>query len=113
MSKEEDEKVAGVGAGCLIVILSLVVGVFMNGWVGMTLWGWFAVPLGVVPIGLWHAVGLAGLVRLLVGTSRRYEQDKDESLLKMSLSSLAYSVLVPLISLGLGWCTHQLMLANG
>jgi len=40
-----------------------------SGWVLTQLWGWFVVPLGVIPIGIWHAVALWSICSWLSGSS--------------------------------------------
>lgn len=46
----------GIKILCLLALLPSAA--FVGGWTLQTLWLWFVVPLGAVPIGLWHAAGL-------------------------------------------------------
>ena len=59
-------KIGGVLALALTGGLALaVVASVLNGWALMHLWDWFVDPLGVRPIGIAQAIGLAMLVRLV------------------------------------------------
>jgi hypothetical protein len=42
----------------VFVILAIPFSLWLKATVGMSLWGWFVVPLGVPAIGLIHALGL-------------------------------------------------------
>ena len=80
----------------------LLIQIFWGGYVAATLWGWFMVPLGVVAITYWHAVGLGSLLSVYLG-SRGTSSNSDESLGEVLLKGLLLSVIIPLVSLGLGW----------
>lgn len=111
MSVKEDNKEAiADAAGCLIAIAAVVAGSLLTGWAGMTLWGWFVVPLGLPAIGLWHALGLSLLVQL-VTVKRPANRKGDDNDLRYHLGSLFYAVCLPLAALGMGWCANQLMIA--
>ena len=74
---------------------------FFSGWVLAKLWGWFVVPLGVVPITLAWAVGLSVLVGLFrpVPVSRR---DPETPFGTYLLSILINSFLLTLIAWVIG-----------
>jgi hypothetical protein len=52
--------------------------VTLRGYVLMTLWGWFAVPLGARPLLLWHACGvslLAGYLTFQMDTAKELRSE--------------------------------------
>ena len=56
------------------VLLQLLIAMLMlpfNGWVIKLMWGWFIVPLGVMPVTIWHAIGLDALITYLTATIAR------------------------------------------
>lgn len=76
----------------------------LYGWSVSLLWGWFVVPLGVRPIGMWHALGLGYLAsRFTVGPAD-LEDDKTPGWQK-TLASALYSLTLA----GVGWIVHRLM----
>lgn len=58
-----------VALGCLAMLLvvpvMIVASIFIGGFVVQALWEWFAVPLGVPNITMFHAAGIATLVGYL------------------------------------------------
>jgi hypothetical protein len=54
-----------MAAGCGLMLLLMPITVLLNSWALRTLWGWFVVPLGVLPLGTVQAIGVASLVSLL------------------------------------------------
>lgn len=75
------------------------------------LWYWFAVPLGLRPIGFWHAMGLATLT--YVFTARIVELHKpageEKSTKELVADHVAHAILLPVFLLGLGWIYLQAM----
>jgi hypothetical protein len=90
-----------------------VAGVFLNGWVLATLWGWFVVgTFGLPALGVLKAFGLMLLIRFLtvIPDTDRWTNlsklDKDEQM-KRSLVTFLTLALYPLLTLGIGWIVHQ------
>ena len=60
-------------AGVLMYLLSI----FVSGVVLMFMWNWFIVPLGVIKIGIWLAVGISMTIRFFIGLD--LSRDKNNS----------------------------------
>lgn len=73
-------------------------GQFFCSFVFMQCWGWFIVPLGVVSINLWHAIGLLAMSDLF-GFGNTPET-KDERY----MGYLIRGWFVPAIVLAIGFC---------
>lgn len=93
-------------------VLLLIIGVvaivalasIWRGFVLSILWGWFAVPLGLPPIGIAWAIGVATVVGMLAGSYSEDKEDKDDGWKKVIVLFVA-----PLIALGVGWVAHASM----
>ena len=72
-----------------------------SGYVLSILWGWFIVPLGVIPLPLWHASGVAVLAGYL---TKQPNEDK-----RTTTAKLLTIVFTPAVALGLGAIYHALM----
>ena len=81
------------------------INVFWGGFVAATLWGWFAVPLGVPAITFWHAAGLGALLSVFLG-SRGVPLAEKSDAGALQLLAFIYSVFIPLLSLAAGWVAH-------
>jgi hypothetical protein len=75
-----------------------------DGFVLMVLWGWFLIPLGLPAIGLSHAIGLSTLIGLVTHQmpSEGPSSDRTER-------GLLWALVVPAISLFIGWIAKQFM----
>lgn len=86
-------------AGSLFILI-LVMSLVVEGFVISMLWGWYVVPLGVLPINLLHGVGIALLVSVLTFKYQKYE---GFGVLK-ELGMNAYN---SFMCLGLGFLLHS------
>lgn len=81
--KKKEEKLgclAHIGA-LTIILLNIVVFTVLQGYILTSAWGWFIVPLGVVPIGFWHAYGISMTVKLFsIGWGKIEDSKKIESM---------------------------------
>lgn len=89
-------------AGFLSFLVILAVNTFWGGFVAATLWGWFMVPLGVMAISFWHAVGLAALLNVYLG-SRGLPNGENKDVLDVFIEGLVIAALFPLIMLVIGY----------
>jgi len=80
----------------------------LEGWVGLTLWTWFAVPLGAPPMKLGHAMGLLIIVGLakVCPPTRQGARDVAEIVGEM----LGVGFVAPLMALVLGWIVKAVLL---
>ena len=53
----------------------MVAGIFLNALVVLLFWNWFVVPLGLKPLGYWHALGLSLFFSFIRGNT-----DKDREI---------------------------------
>lgn len=118
MSKVQEPAEVLLAGGFLIAFFSTIISVvliplwILNGWVFMTLWGWFAVPLGAPSITLAHGLGIACLVHFLVHTSKAPEPKiNDEYVTKPTTTQQVVFIigcyLKPLFALLVGWILHR------
>ena len=90
----------------VIVLLAALPLALLKGLAISLLWGWFLVPLGVMPIGVVHGIGIASLCMLIAPTDERSdEHDPDEALIK----ALSKAVTRPLAALIIGFLVHLAM----
>jgi hypothetical protein len=82
------------------------------------LWGWFAVPLGLPPVGLWHAAGLRivygtltghGWIPGAVATMEIYKRLIPENDFLPKWGAILLGILSPAIAIAIGWVVHLLM----
>lgn len=78
-----------------VLILRLPV-LLLHAWAARDLWGWFAVPLGIPAITLWHAYGIGLLTSLY---THQYSATPEGKLPER----LTTAVTSPLLFWGIGW----------
>lgn len=88
-------KIAQLILGILLTVLS--------GFVIMVLWGWFIVPLGLVPISLAHAIGIDLLVTFIVTTNA------SNSTQTLFWDRFIFAIALTLVALMGGWIVHLFM----
>lgn len=88
----------------IFTLLILPISVVINGLLLKVLWGWFVVPLGIQAIGIAHALGLATVCHLLVGT--RYKADDTKATWGYMIGHV---FLRPLIIWGIAAIYHAFM----
>lgn len=88
-------------------ILTMPFTITLRGWILSVMWGWFAVPLGLMAIGLWHACGVSSLIGLLIFV---LPKEDDNGLTWDSYKyTLFMTVSVSFLTLGFGAIYHMLM----
>lgn len=87
-------------SGGIVLGLSLRI---LDGWVLTYLWTWFMLPLGMKPLNIPIAIGIAMVAGML--TSRSSSSSKDE---KKGMILLGH-VLGSLLTLLMGYIVHQFM----
>jgi len=95
--------------GSITIIVALVgtiaLAALIHGFVIMTLWEWFLIPIGLASIGLANAVGLGFFIRYLTWQPTfNSKGDKNKSDNKLVLIFV-----YPFVVLGLGWLAHAFM----
>lgn len=96
MSNEKNAEVTTLAFICEMLLLPVAIAV--RGWSIMLLWAWFIVPLGVVPVGWAHALGLSVFAALFV----RSKPSKEEGGARV-LESFFNGVLGPALVVFVGW----------
>ncbi|WP_343177070.1 hypothetical protein [Pseudomonas sp. 4810-S13] len=104
MRNEENQM--GVALG---VVVAFALNIFWGGYVAATLWGWFVVPLGVMAITYWHAVGLTCVVAAFARVKNDDSIKEPESLGEGVAKSVFMAVIIPAILLATGWFAHNHM----
>lgn len=97
----------------LMITAASVLVSFLGAVVLLDMWGWFIVPLGGVPVGFWHAMGLLtflSLMQLGLYQAKRDNVASDDpwfmgSVFKTVLYTCGY-----LVIWGLGAIWHHLMI---
>lgn len=95
----------------VLVSLGLVLpSAALQGFAMKVLWGWFAVPLHAPRVGVWEAIGLATLLRLLTFdyTLKREAKFTDDPWVNLFVQT-GMVVLVCAASLGFGAIYHAFM----
>lgn len=86
------------------ILAAYLIGVFLGGYAIATLWGWFIVPIGVRAISFAQAAGLQTLLLLAMGSRGANDKPFDAT------RTLLIALLHPTFALGVGFCTHWIML---
>jgi len=86
-----------------MIVVALAMSVF-SGYVFSDMWGMFIVPLGVMAIGVWHAMGISLTVSLI-----RLKVDPGEP---VSWEAIVRAVLNVLIFWGMGNLIHWIMISQ-
>lgn len=89
-------------------IVFIFLGVLLDAWVVMLLWGWFIVPVFNLPaLGYLQAMGVSLVIGYLTFQSPADEKKKDGPNLKdQTIHWLTYDVYVRLFCLFIGWIVH-------
>jgi hypothetical protein len=90
-----------------VIVLAIILAPilwFSYGFSIMMLWNWFVVPLGVVSINIFHALGLSTLALML---TYRYSINKDDR--DNDNSKMITVFLIPWTSLLFGYVVHLFM----
>jgi cytochrome b561 len=97
-----------LSAIAIILFACLPLSFFWCAYVTTVLWGWFAVPLGVQQIGIFHAYGLALLAAVMVRGYSRKKQPKRTPTeeLEDAQHILVSTILAPALVLLFGWLAH-------
>jgi len=93
--------------GLVALVTLLAVTVAVNGYVLMTLWGWFVVPIFRLPtLRLVDAVGLTSVIGFLMYNRSNYKKlsGKDSAIEILNLL-----ITRPVLSLFFGWLIHRWM----
>lgn len=112
MSKEGNA--TNLVAAC-VSIATIPVGMLLQGYVLVQLWGWFVVPLGAARLNLAQAIGLRLVWFIVRGAQVQYIQvgEMHNSLCpskstapEVCQNRLVCDLLIPLILWGAGWVVH-------
>lgn len=92
--------------GCLVLLLSLPVGVLTWGYLTVTIWAWFIAPVFALPLlTFWQAVGLRLMVNTLTFSSKPTE---DKSAADHLRHAVNVSLLTPAMALFFAWIIRGL-----
>jgi hypothetical protein len=107
-SKEGQTLLAVIFGGAVLIAAVLALAVVIDGFVAMTLWNWFAVPLfGLPTLGFWAAAGLAILINWFTFTDTT-TLAKDEDTHNALVLFLNGFVFRPVLTLLVAWIIQGL-----
>lgn len=89
-------------ADTIIAILLFPLAFWLRGIVTVDLWDWFLVPLGVIAIGFWHAVGMSAIIAFFTIQPSMHKEFTATAL-------MIYSIAMSLVFWGLGAIYHSFM----
>jgi hypothetical protein len=87
-----------------IIILVIPLSI-LRGWVLLTFWNWFILPLGAPHITLAHALGISIILNYLLDNISREGRYKDKDKIEIAFGL----ILEPLFILFLGWIVKSFM----
>lgn len=93
----------------LFDVVRNVIVIPVAGWTGAKLWGWFIVPLGVPPVSLWHAAGLAAFAALMVMHVPPHRERSAGEIISEGVYRAVYVVMQCGLLLLVGWALAGLM----
>lgn len=86
----------------LLLILGIIaLGIVWRGYVLSVLWAWFFVPLGLPPVGVAWAIGLAAAISMVSNSRVAMQGEKADTETNMLATFLG-----PLVVLGVAWVAH-------
>ena len=101
------------GTGCLLVIITLVVGIGLRAFVLACTWGWFIVPvLHIQQISPVQAVGFSIFASIIFGATWRPQSDHRQSAWEWIWGAIGPTVVAPLVIFGIAWGWHLVMLSD-
>lgn len=107
-SKEGQTLLAVILGGAVLIALVMGLAVVINGFVAMTLFNWFAVPIfGLPTIGFWAAAGLAILINWFTYTDTTTLAKDEETHTAVVLFFNSF-ILRPILVLLVGWFVQGL-----
>lgn len=92
----------------IIIVLSIPLSIF-GGLVLSDLWKWFVVPLGVVPIGIAHAIGLMQVVGMFKAGLATAKVGDGDAPVAEAIAGLFGFLVAYLIIWGTGAVVHSFM----
>ncbi len=103
----ETKKTVNIPKVLIAIFLGLPASIILRAYVVVMTWFWFVVPLGVMPIGLLHGMGLVLVFNLFKGIPDGgiKKPDPDADPLKGAYTSISFS----LTGLLIGWIYSSFM----
>ena len=101
--KQDPDNKTQEGIATLIMLGLLIPLSLEGGWILWSLWGWFAVPLGLPAIGFWQICGLDLLKSVIMHRSRPTRPAKE-----VLSEAFGWMVAMPILW-ALGWGFHHFM----
>lgn len=79
----------------------------LNGYAVASLWSWFIVPLGMIPITITHGIGIGMIMSYL--THQLSNDTFDETSDKNKIGAIIFGFVKPLFALFFGFIIHNFM----
>ena len=94
---------------CVGLLLAMVIGSVLGGFVLTVLWGWFVVPVFNTPsLNIVAAIGLSLIVNFFTAQAQPTDEKKKDEI-ETVITLLIWAVGKPLTYLGLGWIVNLFM----
>lgn len=104
--KDKIEQLQKASLALGLLLASIIIAFFWVGYTTSVLWSWFAVPLGVPAINLFHAVGLGILVKVLanpIKSGKNRDGMTEDQKVEEALKRLILIITTPAIVLFVAW----------
>lgn len=109
MKNDKDDVAIALLAVPTILVLTLLIAVpfaLFNAWVVLTLYNWFALPLGAPELNIWHAWGLMLLASRFTSGNLNTKTEEDT---KKAWGKIAMYIVASLLALLIGFVIKGLI----
>lgn len=109
MKNDKEDMAIAILAVPTILVLALIIAVpfaLFNAWIALTLYNWFALPLGAPELNIWHAWGLMLLASRFTSSSLNSKTEEDG---KKAWGKIAVYILGSLLALLIGFIIKGLI----
>jgi hypothetical protein len=92
-----------------LIVISIIVGSIVNGYVLSILWGWFVIPVFKAPaLSITTAIGLSLVINMLISRSNSSNKEKKE-IGELIGETIGSTIFLPLFTLFIGWIVKLFM----
>lgn len=107
--REDDDALWHFIGGLIAASVSILLLMLFRGYVLVKMWTWFVVPLGVVGIGLAHAIGISTIITFLTHKPSSEEREDERSLTAKIVAKSLEGVFIIGFMWAIGAAVHAFM----